>query len=284
MLQQLESYGELQHTTVRKTKIDKVIFRMIKSSHISWKDHCPLKMRLHKLLVLYKTIGAYASATGSEHSSSDPSKEIPPGTLQDCAQIVIRLPHTLLATFSLLLEWFATSKLVSSWKGAEGSEINADLTVVELAQLYQLAAELEIPTLISLVADTLLMHPIYKSMMKDLIEYIISQTTPNSDLRKLLVRAVAGNATSEAFKQAVNEDWMSKEILSELTLALVQERGGRPRKWKGGHLISEEAVEARQEFHIHEEKKEEMCGPAPASKKRSASMGADGPTRKKRKA
>lgn len=272
---QLETRGRLQYATLRASNIVNVLRRLMRTD-IPWNEESHTKSRVHRLIVKHKDADADKFLTAMDYSSPEPSSSTPSGNPRDSTPIVMPLPETLPATFNLLLKWFSNLGPHPTGTKADDRDEFADLTIVDLAQLYLLAVKLRISTLVSSVADSLLALKVDTTTMKDLLDYINSETAPNSDLRQFLVTAVARCGTSDAITAALNEGWMTNDIWSEVTLAFVRERDGMLRKWDE-HLGLEKVEEGKWV------RAEEKGGRAARSKKRGAGGDAETPTGKRRK-
>lgn len=276
---QLENHGQLQSATLEASHILKVLRRLMRSD-IPWDEVSQIKRRVHRLIVLYEDTEGYRYSVPMQISSAtNPLNDAPSESPHVSTQTVVSLPGTQPATFDHLLNWLNTTNPLSVGTNADDRNKLADLDIVELAQLSLLAVKLRISSLVNNVAASLLALKIDTSTMEDLLYFIDSNPAPSSDLRQFLVTAVARCATSEAIKVAINKGWMTKEILSEITLALVHERDETLKKWAEDSLVAGEVVKGGKEAVT-----EKKSGPAANPKKRGAAQDADTPKGKKRKA
>ena len=213
----------------------------------------------------YEDTKDYGFPMTIESSSSEPSPDTPSQVPPTSKKTVVSLPETQPVTFDLLMNWLETSTVESTHTAAEGDNEPADLTILELAQLYRLANRLQIPTLMQQVAASLLAFEIDTPTLDNIVRYINGATTPHSDLRHFLIDAIASCATLEAIHDALVTGWMSQEILEALTMALVRRRDEMQRKLEENGLEGGDVEE-----ELDESAAKEKCGSAASSKKRGA--------------
>lgn len=234
--------------------------------------------RVHGLIVTHKDAENNAFLTTTVDPAPTLSSAAPSEVPQDPTPIIVPLPQTLPATFDHLVKWLDTPEPLSTRTNADSHGDMADLTIAELAQLYLLAVKLRLTAVTNYVGALLLEVEIDPPTMQDLINFINNETAPNSDLRQFLVTAVARYGTTDAFKEAINEGWMAKQVASDVVLALVRERDGMQRQLQEEQsVVAEVAAEGKGAGPV------EKGGRAAGSKKRGAAEEAAAPKGKKRK-
>lgn len=234
--------------------------------------------RIHALIVMHKDAENNASLTTTLDPFPASSSATPSEDPQDSTSIVIPLPETPPTVFDHLVKWLSMPNLPSRRSNADSHSEMEELTIPELAQLYILAVKLRLTTLANVVGTCLVEMQIDPPTMKDLISFINNETAPKSDLRQFLITGLIRYGTPEAFQEALIQDWMTKEVASDVTLALVRERDIVMKLLQESQpLVAEAGTEGEGTEAV------ERGGGAPGSKKRGAAEEATAPSGKKRK-
>lgn len=214
LLKKLEGLGELDATNIKSTRIHKVFKAALKSAEVPSFDTWSVKKRSHLLLTTYER--CLRQAVPTQESAGDATK------------MSISLPNISAATFELFVFWIYRKQLGRPGRGDDGAA--ADLTPVELVELYTLADFLKIPSLqdavvIKMEAISPTMEA-YRGMFLSMSANPTSETT----LFETVIRMYAQHVTPTEVRRAA-ADWMEKEVLVEVTAFLLGENAkGKGRK------------------------------------------------------